>query len=391
MPFFQDPLAIFAVLMLNIIICEQLCKLPYFRAFGSALLVIITTAITANLGIIPSASTPAPLYDGIFTYLAPLSIFYLLLTVNLRGLKKAGAPMILFFLLGSVGTMLGVLAGMYLIKGPESLGDSFFALGGMFTGTYIGGSSNFNALALHYNVNKEGNLYAAATAADNIITALWMVVTLLLPPLLQRYFPRQQKGPLEAKEQQRLTDEAHAHINDQEQLNPLELSILLGVGALALYISQWFASLFPSIPMIIFLTTLALILAQFPLVQRLRGLRLVGMFCIYLFLAVIGAYCDLAALMRDGQLAISMLMLVTVLVLVHGTVLFGIGGLLKQDWDVLSIASQANIGGSASALALSKGLNRADLHLPAILVGALGNAIGTYLGILIAEYLRTWG
>jgi uncharacterized membrane protein len=115
------------------------------------------------------------------------------------------------------------------------------------------------------------------------------------------------------------------------------------------------------------------------------------MFCIYLFLAVIGAYCDLAALMRDGQLAISMLMLVTVLVLVHGSLLFGIGGLLKQDWDVLSIASQANIGGSASALALSKGLNRADLHLPAILVGALGNAIGTYLGILIAEYLRTWG
>jgi uncharacterized membrane protein len=218
-----------------------------------------------------------------------------------------------------------------------------------------------------------------------------MVVTLLLPPLLQRYFPRQQKGPLEAEEQQRLTDEAHAHINDQEQLNPLELSILLGVGALALYISQWFASLFPNIPMIIFLTTLALIMAQFPLIQRLRGLRLVGMFCIYLFLAVIGAYCDLAALMRDGQLAISMLMLVTILVLVHGSLLFGLGGLLKQDWDVLSIASQANIGGSASALALSKGLNRADLHLPAILVGALGNAIGTYLGILIAEYLRTWG
>ena len=92
MPFFQDPLAIFAILMLNIIICEQLCKLPYFRAFGSALLVIITTAITANLGIIPSASTPAPLYDGIFTYLAPLSIFYLLLTVNLRGLKKQARP-----------------------------------------------------------------------------------------------------------------------------------------------------------------------------------------------------------------------------------------------------------------------------------------------------------
>lgn len=391
MPLFQDPVAIFAVLMLNIIACEYLVKTPYFHAFGSALLVIITTAITANLGIIPSASNASPLYDGIFTYLAPLSIFYLLLTVNLRSLKKAGAPMILCFFLGGIGTILGLLAGMYLISGHKSLGNSFFALGGMFTGTYIGGSSNFNALALHYGINKSGNLYAAATAADNIITALWMVITLLLPKVLQRYFPRQKNEKTSIEEEQRLSAEAHAHVNDQEELNPLTLSILLGLGALALYGSNLLAQAFPNIPMIIFLTTLALILAQFPLVQRLQGLRMLGMFCIYLFLAVIGAFCDLQALLKDGQLALSMLLLVSVLVLIHGGVIFGIGGLFKQDWDVLSIASQANIGGSGSALALSKGLNRADLLLPAILVGALGNAIGTYCGLLIAEYLRTWG
>lgn len=391
MPLFQDPVAIFAILMLNIIACEYLVKLRYFQAFGSALLVIITTAITANLGIIPSASNASPLYDGIFTYLAPLSIFYLLLTVNLRSLKKAGVPMILCFLLGTTGTMIGLLVGMYLVAGHKNLGDSFFALGGMFTGTYIGGSSNFNALALHYGINKSGNLYAAATAADNIITALWMVATLLLPKLLQRYFPRLQNGKLSTEEELRLSAEAHAHVSDEEQLNPLTLSILLGLGALVLYVSTLLAQTFPAVPMIIFLTTIALILAQFPFVQRLQGLRMLGMFCIYLFLAVIGAFCDVQALIKDGQLALSMLLLVSILVLIHAGIIFGIGGLFRQDWDILSIASQANIGGSGSALALSKGLNRADLMLPAILVGALGNAIGTYCGLLIAEYLRSWG
>lgn len=391
MPLFQDPVAIFAVLMLNIITCEYLVKTRYFHAFGSALLVIITTAITANLGIIPSASNASPLYDGIFTYLAPLSIFFLLLTVNLRSLKKAGAPMILCFLLGTIGTMLGLLVGMYLISGSKSLGDSFFALGGMFTGTYIGGSSNFNALALHYGINKSGNLYAAATAADNIITALWMVATLLLPKVFQRYFPRQKNELLSREEEERLAAEAHEHVNDEEKINPLTLSILLGLGSFALYVSTLLAQAFPAVPMIIFLTTIALVLAQFPFIQRLAGLRMLGMFCIYLFLAVIGAFCDLQALIKDGQLALSMLLLVSTLVLVHAVIIFGIGGLFKQDWDILSIASQANIGGSGSALALSKGLNRADLLLPAILVGALGNAIGTYCGLLIAEYLRTWG
>ncbi|AEE48858.1 DUF819 domain-containing protein [Haliscomenobacter hydrossis] len=391
MPILQDPLAIFALLMLNIVISEQLAKLPYLRSFGSALIVIILTAITANLGIIPSSTNAPPLYDGIFTYLAPVSIFYLLLTVNLRGLKKAGAPMVLNFLLGTLGTMLGTLLAMYLIVGPKSFGESFYALGGMFTGTYIGGSSNFNALALHYEVNKQGNLYAAAIAADNIITAIWMVVTLLLPPILNRYFPRKNRENLSASDQQRLSDEADAHINDRETMNPQELGILLGLGALSLYLSQLASNMFPAIPKIIFLTTIALVLAQFPYVQRLRGVRLIGMFCIYLFLAVIGAYCDLAALLHDGNLAIAMMGFVTILVLVHGVVVFGIGGFFKQDWDILSIASQANVGGSASALALSKGLNRPDLHLPGILAGALGNAIGTYCGLLIAEYLKNWG
>ncbi len=84
-----------------------------------------------------------------------------------------------------------------------------------------------------------------------------------------------------------------------------------------------------------------------------------------------------------------MMVFVSTLIVIHALVIFGIGALLKQDWDVLSIASQANIGGSASALALSKSLNRPDLYLPGILVGALGNAIGTYCGLFVAEFLKT--
>jgi uncharacterized membrane protein len=80
--------------------------------------------------------------------------------------------------------------------------------------------------------------------------------------------------------------------------------------------------------------------------------------------------------------------MILLLVLIHALILFGIGAIFKQDWDVLGIASQANIGGATSALALAKSLNRPDLQLPAVLVGTLGNALGTYLGILVAEMLK---
>ncbi len=389
MPLLRDPLAILAVLMLNVVIAEKLAKLPYFRAIGTALIVIIVTAMTANFGLIPSSTNPPAIYDGIFTYLAPISIFFLLLNVNLKSLKKAGSPMIVSFLIGSCGTMIGVLVAMWAVSGKTGFGPLYYALGGMFTGTYIGGGSNLNAVALQYGVNKEGNLYAAAIAVDNIITALWMGVTLLLPQLLNRRFPRRVVSTLSAEETVRFEREVNAQIGDVETVSPQDLAILIGLGVLALYGSQLVTAYLPGVPVILVLTTLALLLAQLPQIQQLRGVRLIGIFCIYLFLAVIGAYCDLGALVKDGQLTLTMLAFVSLLVLVHAVILFGIGAIMRQDWDILSVASQANVGGATSALALTKSLNRADLHLPGILAGALGNAIGTYCGLLMAEYLKT--
>jgi uncharacterized membrane protein len=260
----------------------------------------------------------------------------------------------------------------------------------MFTGTYIGGGINFHAVALHYGVSKVGNLFVAATAADNIMTALWMVATLSLPRFLQRRFPRQL--PTVAVSSVTGTPREPAvdadPFSDVDTISPNDLAILLTLGFGAIFLSQQLAALVPQLPFVLILTTVALILAQFRVVNRLPGSRLLGMFGIYIFLAVIGAYCDVAALLRDGQLAFILFGMILLLVLIHALIIFGIGAVFRLDWDVLGIASQANIGGATSALALARSLNRADLQLPAVLVGTLGNAIGTYLGILVAEVLR---
>ncbi|MEM9456015.1 MAG: DUF819 family protein [Myxococcota bacterium] len=66
---------------------------------------------------------------------------------------------------------------------------------------------------------------------------------------------------------------------------------------------------------------------------------------------------------------------------VHGALVFGVTRLLRLDPDVAAVASQANIGGGTTALALARGLGRGDLVLPAILVGSLG----TFVGFAVAE------
>lgn len=190
----SNPLLILTILCLNVIMAEKLATVPYIRHLSAALIVIILGAIEANIGIIPSASNAPPLYDGVFTYIAPLAIFFLMLGVQIKSLKKAGTPMIACFFLGSFGTMLGVLVGMWFIHGSTSIGEKFDAIGGMYTGTYIGGSINFNAIALHYNIGKEGSLFAAATAVDNIWSAVWVVVTLFVPQIMKKIAPTKPKA-----------------------------------------------------------------------------------------------------------------------------------------------------------------------------------------------------
>lgn len=388
MNFIFDPLFVLAILCLNIVLSEWLVQKTFCRHFGTALLVILMTAVTANLGLIPSASDSFELYNAIFTYVAPIAIFYLLLEVNLRDLKQAGVPMLLIFGAGTLGTVLGVLIGMWAVNGSESFGDLFYAIGGMFTGTYTGGSINFNAVALHYGVMKQGNLYAGSVVVDNIITTLWMLATIALPKILSGIAPRSTH-----KDSATVPDKLTADMNDDsETLAPLDLGMMLSLGAFVLWVSNLFADSFAKlgvhIPSILILTTIALGLAQIPAIKRIHGSRLLGMVSVYLFLAVIGAYCELSALAKIGSLGMALLWFATILCLVHGLVVFGLGALFRQDWDLVSIASQANIGGSTSALALSRSLGRADLFLPAILVGSLGNGVGTYLGFFVSELLR---
>ncbi len=180
----QDSIYILTVLAMVIFISEWLQRLKFFRYFSAALLVIIFTAVLANIGVVPAGSHAV--YSGIFDYIAPASIFVLLLDVNLGELKKVGLPMIILFLIGTLGTMLGVLVATQLIGDSPIFEGVYAPLAGMFAGTYTGGSLNFNAVALHYNVMEKGLVFASAIAVDNIITAVWMFVTLSIPVLFRQ-------------------------------------------------------------------------------------------------------------------------------------------------------------------------------------------------------------
>ena len=200
---------------------------------------------------------------------------------------------------------------------------------------------------------------------------------MILPKYLKKLFPGK-KNEAAASGEKSLS---------QESISISSISSLLALALLGMAVSKTMVIWFPQVPEILFLTTIALVLAQFPAVQQLSGKHTLGYFLILLFLAVVGTLCDLAALVEVGDLAFTLMLFVTILILVHGLVVFGVGALFKMDWDMIAVASQANIGGTTTALASAESLQRPDLLIPGILVGSLGNAIGTYLGFAVASGL----
>lgn len=385
----RDPLYLFVVLCALIACSEWLARRPGFRHLGSALIVILLGALVANAGLIPAGSppeAPVPIYDIIFSHVAAIGLFWLLLHVNLRNLLKVGAPLLALFLVGSAGTLLGAVIAMRLINGEGVIGPFAGPIAGMFTGTYIGGGVNFNAIALHYGVVREGGLFAGATVVDNIVTTIWIVVTLAAPRMLAVLWRRRRTAAVRAATGPIVQLEAEI-----ETLDPMKLAMVLALGAGALLASQqtaaWLGRLGIDIPVILIITTIALVLAQIPAVSRLPGARVLGMWAVYLFLAVVGVFCDVRAMGDLGMLGLALLAFATLTVLVHGVLIFSTAWLFRMDLDGAAVASQANVGGSTSALALAKSLGREDLLLPGILLGALGNAIGTFVGFVTVRMI----
>jgi len=377
MPFIENPIYVLCVLGAMVILAYYAAKTKLGGKFGMALLVIVFTAVMANFKLIPSASNSIPLYSGIFTYLAPISIFYLLLEVNLKSIRKAGAPMIVLFVIGSLATTLGILASWWLLSPEDVLGADGKIIAGMLTGTYTGGSVNFNAVALEYDFQDRGVLYAGTIAVDNVVTTLWIVITLIIPVALRSFW----------KDKKVIIPSEKEEAEDKNSMNMRSLVWLIFLGLGAYFISEIISEVLPKVPSILTLTTIGIILAQTKFVSSLKGSNTLGLYLVYIFLAVIGAYCELSAVVELKEVGLTLLFFASMAVLIHGVLIILLGSLAFKDWEMVAIASQANIGGGTTAIALAETFKRKELILPAILVGTLGNALGTYLGFLVVNIL----
>jgi len=359
---------------------------PWGKTLTGAIWAILLSILLSNLRIMPQSS---PAYDVVFSYFVPMLLPLFLIHADVRRILAESGRVGLGFILACFGTVMGVLAGANLLD----LGEFESILAGMFTATYTGGSANFAAVMQSTGFDNS-SIIAAATAVDNLLGILFLVVIILMPAsqfIMQRYVQRDY-----------FSDQEQSLEQGENQVGGLSLAAALSFAMLVVTVSDLTVYLLNLLPLgidfsllrYLFITLYSIIPATLLPVQmkKLNGGQSMGFVLALVFFATIAAGADVATLLAHAPI---LLVFVFIVLLVHWLVVF-IGGLLlnrllknqslKLSLPELIIASNAAVLGAttAPALAVARGWGR--LVTPGILVGVAGYIVGTPLGLLIYSW-----
>jgi uncharacterized membrane protein len=376
----KHPLALLSFMFLVVAFARMLeKKFEWVKKISSLVLCTLLGILLANIGLIPKTSV---VHEGIYDIAVPYTIVLVILVSRLRDLKKAGWPFLVCFSLAAVGSFLGAVIASFIFQGL--LGPETWKLGGTFAGAFTGGGMNFAAVGRGLEMTPD--LFAAAFVADNLSTVPYLLAQIGLFGILAPFYRKLVISPNPAASQaEEKAQEDPRRFWTSTTVTITDLALLTALPLGAIWISQVFGKLVPGFPDILFITTLALIMAQIPFVQRLRGAAVLSYFSLHLFFIVIGANSDISEVVKVGG---SIFIYMILIILIHALVVYGIGWLLRFDLPTVIVASQAAIGGPGSAMAISMAMKWKTLIIPGIIVGIFGYALGNYLGFACAYILR---
>ena len=346
-------------------------------AVTGTVIVILLAIIAANLHIIPH---DAPAYGFVFSYIVPALIPLFLFQADLRRLVKEASRTTAAFFIATLGTILGVcVAGLVLDLGSLATAAGMTpeqreaGIVGLFASTYIGGSVNYAALGEITGLNRDASFFSAATAADNLFSAVFLSTLALIPGthwLAKHFVKHEPTGPQISVEAPKTEARASA------------ASLCLAIAAATLLVTisdacaQWLDF---SGGRYVILTLLSLTFATLvPQAQRwLAGAFELGVALSFAFFAAIAAGANIPAMIGVAPMLIA---LVLILLTVHLVTLLSLGALFKLTLPELLTASNAAVLGATTAPAMAAAKGWHDQVTPGVLVGVLGYALGTFIG-----------
>lgn len=309
-----------------------------------------------------------------------LAIPLLMFSTDLGQVRRLTGKVLLSF-----GLLIASVAAVVLLIG-RTYGASFpwgRELSAMATGMYTGGSPNFNAIGVILRV--PGDVIAAGNLADMIVGSLFYVFILTLAkPLLGRLLDRK------ARQGDYMNPDGEVENVDalywKGFTRPLLRNLLLSFGCVAvgavIGVVLWLLKggaitdhLVP--PVMIAGTVLGLALSFVPKVRRVPENSAAGHYLILVFSFALSSSLDLSMLGAGLWKTVGLLALLTVCAFTLHAIL---SRFFRIDADCTVVTMTAGVYGPAFIPAVTGQLKNDKLTAPGLICGALGYAIGTFLG-----------
>ena len=315
----------------------------------------------------------------------PLAIPLMLFNCDFKLWTKA-LPKTIWSLVGGLGAVLAaVVSGYFIFRTAEV--PEFNKVAAMMTGIYTGGTMNFNALGASLGVDK--TVMAIVLAFEMVLTTPYIffiigggykVFRKILP-----YEDITRKGRKdEAVETKDI--ENYKGMFDRQNVGGmfagLGLSILfLAIGAgLALLLTGTLNELV----VILTITTLSIIASFFKKVRELPKTFELGMFFILIFSVIVASLFDIYSV-NGGSVMIG-LFVAWVMVVAAGLHLL-LCRIMHVSGDLFCVSQIALLCSPPFVPPVVGAMQNKKVLISGIVIGLVGYAVGTYLGVLIAFVL----
>lgn len=362
---------------------EKYTKWKVFNIIPPLVWLYVLNMIFCTAGLYNSDGCSAA-YSVLKNNLLYAMIFVMLLRCDIRKLAKLGGRMAAIFLGGALSILFGFIVAFVIFKGALGGGETIWGAMAALCASWIGGSANMAAMEAAFTIDP--GAYGCALAVDTVYYSVWIALLLIMV----RYSKKWDNAvKADTTKLQAVADAANAELaKEKKHASAADWIFLIGLSLIVSALSQQVGAILgnglASIGLdmfdkgtmtTVFVTVLGLLCALSPL-GKLPAVEELSNVYLYAVVSLLASTASLTDLVSAPLWIVAGL----VVLIIHIVIMFLLSKLFQWDCCMVSTASLANIGGSASAPIVASAYNSSYAGI-GVLMGVMGAALGNFCGL----------
>ena len=362
---------------------EKYTKWKVFNIIPPLVWLYVLNMIFCTAGLYNSDGCSAA-YSVLKNNLLYAMIFVMLLRCDIRKLAKLGGRMAAIFLGGALSILFGFIVAFVIFKGALGGGETIWGAMAALCASWIGGSANMAAMEAAFTIDP--GAYGCALAVDTVYYSVWIALLLIMV----RYSKKWDNAvKADTTKLQAVADAANAELaKEKKHASAADWIFLIGLSLIVSALSQQVGPILgnglASIGLdmfdkgtmtTVFVTVLGLLCALSPL-GKLPAVEELSNVYLYAVVSLLASTASLTDLVSAPLWIVAGL----VVLIIHIVIMFLLSKLFHWDCCMVSTASLANIGGSASAPIVASAYNSSYAGI-GVLMGVMGAALGNFCGL----------